>query len=458
MDYHDAEGASAPPDDGGKQSRGSSKKPPAKPIDFGKLGEMFDRYTLIYGTTDIWDAVERRMIAVQAFRLAYSGGLARMWTDSPQRKMLPQSAVVFDPARPADGLHINLFKGFGMQPKAGKCERLLALLRSMCGSDEVFEYIQNWMAYPLQHPGFKLRTALVFHGAQGVGKNLFWEAFAQIYGDHFSIIGQAQIEAKFNDWASGRLFVVADEVLTRAEMKNTNGTLKGLITQPVVQVEPKHTSTRAEDNRMNLVFFSNEAQPVPVEDGDRRWCVVWCDNKLSAADADAVAAERDSGGVAALYAHLMARDLTGFNPFGAPPVTEAKKNLQDIHRSSPLSFCHAWADEAIPHLPLVPARTTDLYEGYKRWCFLTGDKYPWKMQGFVGEVRRVLKMGRKRASVGANTKQVALAFPDGEEVWETMRDGATEGKFYGDYVEQFAAGVAEFKRSDLNGNGVHHAV
>ena len=37
-------------------------------------------------------------------------------------------------------------------------------------------WVLKWLAYPIQHPGAKMRTALVLHGPQGTGKNMFFEA------------------------------------------------------------------------------------------------------------------------------------------------------------------------------------------------------------------------------------------------------------------------------------------
>lgn len=439
-------------------SSAAAKKPEndrgdRRQVDFD---EMFKRYTLIYGTKDIYDELERDLIPSTAFNLAYSGGAAKMWSESARRKTLPRSAVVFDPARPPDGLHINLFKGWGELPQPGKCDALLGLLRALCGTDEVFEYVANWIAYPLQHPGFKLRTALVFHGKQGVGKNLFWEALGKIYGEHFSVIGQAQVEAKYNDWASGRMLVVADEVLTRSELSTTKGTIKSLITGETIQVEAKHVAVRKEANRMNIVFFSNEAQPVAVEDGDRRFLVVWCDDKRTREFYDEVAQERDNGGVAALYDWMLKRDLSAFNPFGAPPITEAKQNLIELGRSSPMAFVQQWMDERLPCLPLAPVRTTDLHSAYMRWCALVNERYPWVLMRFVGEIRRMLDVKRKRIGTGSAARQQAMALPNGAAFWEAARGSETEGVYYEEHANRFADGLAQFKRTDLNGSAVSH--
>ena len=66
---------------------------------------------------------------------------------------------------------------------------------------------------PIQHPGAKLKSTIVVHGPQGTGKNLFFEALMRIYGEYGDVIDQSAVEDKFNDWASRKLFMIADEVV-----------------------------------------------------------------------------------------------------------------------------------------------------------------------------------------------------------------------------------------------------
>ncbi|MEA3278873.1 MAG: hypothetical protein U9Q81_26985, partial [Pseudomonadota bacterium] len=69
---------------------------------------------------------------------------------------------------------VNLFRGWPVVPREGRCERLLELLYYLCGeSDNVFDWVLRWTAYPLQHPGAKMRTAILMHGPEGTGKNTF---------------------------------------------------------------------------------------------------------------------------------------------------------------------------------------------------------------------------------------------------------------------------------------------
>jgi hypothetical protein len=116
-----------------------------------------------------------------------------------------------------------------------------------------------------------MRSALVVHGGQGVGKNLFFEAVMRIYGEYGSVIDQAAVEDKFNDWASRKLFMVADEVVARAELWHLKNKLKGIVTGTLIRINSKNVTAWEESNHVNLVFLSNERQPVAVESDDRRY-------------------------------------------------------------------------------------------------------------------------------------------------------------------------------------------
>ena len=113
-----------------------------------------------------------------------------------------------------------------------------------------------------------MRTALIFHGPQGTGKNLFFEAIMAIYGEYGRIVGQAEIEDKFNDWASRKLFLIADEVVARQELYHVKNKLKSFVTGEWIRINPKNVA--AHDERC-LLYPSDAADDLPcVNLGGRR--------------------------------------------------------------------------------------------------------------------------------------------------------------------------------------------
>ena len=153
----------------------------------------------------------------------------------------------------------NLFAGWPTVPQEGNCERLLQLLWHMCGNEAnqkaLYDWVVKWLAYPLQHPGAKMKSTIVIHGPQGTGKNMFFDEYMKLYGDYGRVLDQAALEDKFNDWASRKLFLLADEVVARTEVYHLKNKLKALITGDRIRINPKNIQAYEEDNHANLVFL-----------------------------------------------------------------------------------------------------------------------------------------------------------------------------------------------------------
>lgn len=292
--------------------------------------------------------------------------------------------IGFDPTETDPGILCNTWKGWPTKARPGTCGNLLFLLRWLCSEEEsiqeaLYRWVLRWLAYPIRNPGAKMQTALVVHGPQGSGKNMFFEAVAKIYGVHGTVLTQGALEDRFNaDWCQGKLFVIADEVVARSDVFHLKNQLKSLITGETVRVNPKNMPAHTERNHMNIVFLSNDSMPVILEEGDRRHCVIWTPPKLEAGFYESVGAEIAAGGIAALHHHLLQVDLTGFCPWTKPPVTHAKTELIEQGRDSTEQFIQEWQegmvvlDENRGPLPFCPCESNDLYRAYLDWCKQAG--------------------------------------------------------------------------------------
>jgi putative DNA primase/helicase len=233
------------------------------------------------------------------------------------------------------------------------------------------------------------------HGPQGAGKNLFFEAIMRIYGEYGDVLDQSAVEDKFNDWASRKLFMIADEVVARSDVYHIKNKLKALITGDRIRINPKNFAAYWERNHMNLVFLSNEAMPVVLEEDDRRHCVIWTPGK---ARADYYAAVRDeiaNGGIEALHHYLLHLDLGDFGPGTPPPVNDAKVELIQLALDSPLRFYDDLVRGDIPKVEPIPGLTTDWYELYRVWCGKHGYR-PAPEAKFVTSLVRSRRVDKKR--------------------------------------------------------------
>lgn len=309
--------------------------------------------------------------------------------------------VGFDPSGKDDNVKLNTWQGWPMKPAAGKCDTLLELIAYLCGKEangsECYEWLLNWMAYPLQNPGAKMASAVIMHGPQGTGKSTIFQTLAKIYGDYSTVLNQRGLEDKFNsDWSDSKLFILAEEVVTRAEMWHIKNELKELVTGEWIRINPKNVAAYRQRNQVNIAYLSNENQPLPLDNDDRRHLVIYTPPALSEAFYDDVNIELEQGGVAAFYDYLLRRDLTGFHPKKRPPMTEAKKKLIALSMASELRFVNDWIT-GDAGLPVCPCLSGDLYAAYLRWCRINGESRPRPSNQFFGAIEHQQGWEKKKA-------------------------------------------------------------
>lgn len=333
---------------------------------------------------------------ISAMGHAHGADMVRLWKGSERRRTVRQDDVVFDPTMACDAdRSVNLFDGFALKPKAGNVQPMLELVRYLTSRthesadecDEVMHWLLCWLAWPLQHPGAKLRSSVIMHGDEGAGKNFLFDTVVAIYGKYGALVGQDELEDKFNDWRSCKLFVVGDEVSSRAELVHNKNRLKALITSETVQINPKNLPRREEKNQMNIAFLSNELQPLALDNSDRRYLVVYTPRAKDPEFYRRLRQWRDDGGVAAFYHYLLNYPLADFDPYAPAPMTEAKNVLIGLNRKSPEQFWAEWADGELD-LPYHSCSMAQAYQAYLKWCQRTGERYPYRQGQWTPTVVR----------------------------------------------------------------------
>ncbi len=362
------------------------------------VDEACDRFALIYGGKGtLFDHQEHLLVPKSDVMDIIPDHGWREWKLRTDRKVVRLSEVGFDPAGTDKNIRCNLWGGWPTEPKEGDCTQLLLLLRSLMQSEannpDLYTWVLRWLAYPIQHPGAKMRTALIFHGLQGTGKNLFFETIMAIYGEYGRIIDQAAIESQFNDWASRKLFMIADEVVARQELYHVKNKLKSFVTGEWIRINPKTVAAHDEKNHCNIVYLSNETQPLPIDSDDRRHFVVWTPAKLEEENYHAVRDELRNGGREALHHYLLNLDLGDFDEHTKPPMTQAKADLIAVSAGNAQRFVSEWLGGDIyfdgRRLPVCPCGSSDLYAAYLKWCRDNGVRNPRESNQFASEIAKL---------------------------------------------------------------------
>lgn len=378
---------------------------------------MLDRYTLLYGTKTVWDADKRTILGYDAMALARGNDLASRWIGHPMHREIDLDKLVFDPTQRVDlDTHINMFEGFPLTPRRDDemAQLALALLYSLCSSeenqDEVFKWVLCWLAYPLQHPGAKMQTALLFFGEkQGTGKSLFFEGIIKpIYGAHGATGGQHQLEATFTAWRSQKLYVVFEEILSRQDKFSYFGLIKHMITGRDTPISQKFKDDRVEANHLNCVMLSNEFQAVPIEPNDRRFLVTDVRTPLDPTLLAQIKANLNSGLIEAFYAFLLDYPLGDFDAFTWPVMTPSKERVINFGRPDWEAFYLSWAagDLSVPYCSCL---SSDLFLVYSRYCNKFGFR-SMTITKFAELIAQRVKKDRQWVSIGAGQKKLLTVF------------------------------------------------
>lgn len=260
----------------------------------------------------------------------------QIWSESHDRR--EHIDLTFRPGQPeiVDN-QVNLWTGWGAEPHAGDIQPWIDMLDYMFGAGtSERNWMEQWLAYPLQHPGTKLTSAVVLWSSrQGVGKSLLGETVSALYGAHGKTITATELHDKFNNWSEDALFVLGEEN-SSADRRADSNRLKHLITGDTMFVERKYFDRTERPNMLNFMFTSNHPNAFYLEGHDRRFFVWSIDAQpRDPAFYETYAQWKDSrAGQSALMDHLLNLDLSGFDPYGHAPQTKAKVEMIDQSKTA----------------------------------------------------------------------------------------------------------------------------
>lgn len=240
---------------------------------------------------------------------------ADFWNTWPLR--LTYSGLDYVPDGPrelTDGSY-NLWSGWGCDSLAGDVSAWRDLLDHLFRADPVMRvWAEHWIAFPIQHPGSKLMTALVLHGVQGSGKTLLLEVLRLIYGEANSYtIGNSELGSRFNGWAAQKQLICAEEV-SGADRRHDANRIKALITGSNISIEEKYVPAYELPNRANFIFASNSKLPLFMSEDDRRFAVCDVTEVLDHRRGREIKLWAEDGGAAAIRHHLERLDLETSTP------------------------------------------------------------------------------------------------------------------------------------------------
>ena len=277
----------------------------------------------------------------------------------------------YDPARGEkrfyvedDKPFVNTYRASYAQPNAERAkeagEIFMQHIRNLVREAEYQQTLVDFLAYHVQHPGKKIRWAVLLQSAQGAGKTFLAVAMAAALGRRNirKLSASDVIDGTHNDWAYGQQMVVMEEV--RIVGHNRYGVmdkLKPCISDDEISLHRKFEHHQTVPNITNYLMFTNHHDSLAIHDDDRRYFVVASPlqnkahiERLGGSDYfnRLFGMVRDNpGGLRAWFEQWeISKD---FEPEGRAPVTKYLYELAE-NSASPLAtvVSHTIADEGHP--------------------------------------------------------------------------------------------------------------
>ncbi len=284
-------------------------------------------------------------------------------------------------------------------------DTILYHIKNLCGGNDLYyEYLLDWLAYPIQ-TGEKTGVAVICYGGQGCGKSKIFEELMgiQIYGEQYASKisgGTTQIGGSFNSHISGKMFlnIVEPNDFSKAKLN----ILKDLITSSKAEVNAKNKDAVFEDDYTNYVFTCNKIPKDMLEEDDRRYFIIQHNGEKGdrmfyndlAFCVETQAHE--------FYKFLKMREIKHFEFGKKPPQTEVKKRLltmaidpifkylQHLAESDALAYYFKRPSDGVPVLPY-----RSFVNNATEWCDQECESPSWKKKPV--EMKEILnsKLGQE---------------------------------------------------------------
>lgn len=293
--------------------------------------------------------------------------------------------VTIDPHNDPPPNIFNLWRGFGIQPAAGDWSIIRRhLLEIACsGRRDYYDYLNQLLARWVQTPAERGEVAIVMRGKKGTGKGTVAQLMARIFRHHtMQITHSKHLVGNFNSHLADCLFLFLDEAFWGGD-KQGESVLKGLITEPVMTIEPKGINSFQMPNRLKIMMASNADWVVPASQDERRYFVLDVSEER-AGDFEyfhRLHEAIEGPELGAMLHDLLAMDLTSFNHRDVPH-TEGLNRQKLVSADTLTSYWHDCLDAGkileteCDYWPEYVDKEK-FHAAYVNYSHDLGDRHPW---------------------------------------------------------------------------------
>lgn len=305
----------------------------------------------------------------------------KIWETSPDTLKADYAAM--RPDRPKDRIFsqgnakvLNVYRPPEHPEAGGEADTFLEFIEHLLPDAEEQRLFVGWLAHKVTHPSHRMHGMVMVTPTYGTGRGTLVQIMQRLFGIEYvneveldDLVGHGG-QATYNAYLADSLLVTVGEALIQREDASRWSSrhlayerLK-VVCDPVatkMHIRRKYGTNGSETVYASLFITSNHSDALAIEPGDRRLIVLDnCEVKL--VDAPGRLYERiqdwqcDPANIGALHRLLTARrHQYGYDAFGEPPMTAAKKRMIDASQSDTDRLYDAFVD-ACPADIVTPAQ------------------------------------------------------------------------------------------------------
>ena len=270
-------------------------------------------------------------------------------------------------------------------------DRIKGHIAHMLPDYEEQQLVINYLAHNAQFPGEKLQWSIVLQGVQGDGKSLLAEMMQHVMGfNNVRLLNVQTLESQFTGWAVGQCMTFIEELkLDNYRKYEILNNLKPYITNDVIECTKKGKDPQVVVNTTNYFALTNFKDALPIDDNDRRWCILFSQwqsgDKLRAwmneeenkhYYSNLYNDMRENVGEIAQW--LLSHKIpNSFKDMKRAPETKAKNSMKDLSKSDATLLVedainefynkHNINDDVVNITKLTKLVTCQFEEGYDNW-------------------------------------------------------------------------------------------
>ena len=275
--------------------------------------------------------------------------------------------------------HYNIWKPFAMQKVTDYIEKpierdiILNHIRILCDNDEeVYNYICKWIGQMVQYPEVKPGVCLTIISKEGAGKGSLLQLLSLMMGTQkvFETTSPSRdVWGAFNS-AMANSFLINLNELSKIETIQSQGKIKGLITDPSLTINNKGVNQFRITSYHRFIITTNNEDPIATKHDDRRNLIIRAsDEKIGDKDYFTLLHKYidDKDVVKTCFEYFM--NIPDLNMFHTIPVpqTDYQNDMKEISMSPIERWLKEWTIEN-QNKRTDSMLTKDAFDMFNDWC------------------------------------------------------------------------------------------